>query len=108
MTKLSGIAVNSTDVLVSVSGPGITYSHTKYQQTKDIKMEWINQRTINIYNDRDIVPWIDQQEGLIQVITCPANYSLFECHEVKKTLCNLVQLCGNSQRFTLNPEMCEN
>jgi hypothetical protein len=107
MTKLAGIAVDSTDVLVSVSGPGITYSHVKNDKTKDIHMQSINQRTLNNYNDRDIVPWIDKQEGLTQLIACPDNYTLFQCHEVELMLCNVLQICGNPRGFTLNKKICE-
>lgn len=106
MTKLAGIAVNSTDVLVSVSGPGITSSHVKYDATRNIRMRSINQRTVNIYNDRDIVPWIDSQEGLTQIVTCPDQYGIFQCHAVELTLCNIFQLCGNPKQITLNEKIC--
>lgn len=106
MAKLAGMAVNSTDVLVSVSGPGITYSHVKYNQTKNINMNSINRRTLNIYNDRDIVPWIDRQEGLTQLLVCPPDYALVECHSIQRTLVNVLQICGDSNEFIKNDTLC--
>lgn len=106
LAKLAGITLTTTDALVSISGPGITYTHAKLDETYNIDMESINRRTVNLYNDRDIVPWIDKQEGLIQLITCPSYFSNLRCHSIQPLLCNVLKLCGNTRQFRVNKDIC--
>lgn len=106
LAKLSGIALNFTDVLISVSGPGITHAHATVDQTKDVPMETINRRIFNIYHDRDLVPWIDKQEGLIQIVTCPSEFKRLQCHYVAPLFCHVVRICGNPRGFKVNPNIC--
>lgn len=106
LAKLSGIALNFTDVLISVSGPGITHAHATVDQTKHISMEIINRRIFNIYHDRDLVPWTDKQEGLIQIVTCPSDYQRIQCHYVKPLFCHIVRICGNPRGFRVNSDIC--
>jgi putative lipase involved disintegration of autophagic bodies len=106
LAKLSGIALNFTDVLISVSGPGITHAHATVDQTKDVPMETINRRIFNIYHDRDLVPWIDKQEGLIQIVTCPSEFKRLQCHYVTPLFCQVVRICGNPRGFKVNPNIC--
>ncbi|UJR24770.1 hypothetical protein I4U23_006144 [Adineta vaga] len=65
LAKLAGIGLNKTDLIVSISGPGVTFSHTKYEESKHVTTESLNLRIFNLFHDRDIVPWADKQEGLI-------------------------------------------
>ena len=106
LAKLSGIALNFTDILISVSGPGITHAHATVDQTRDIPMETINRRIFNIYHDRDLVPWTDKQEGLIQIVTCPKEFKRIQCHYVTPLFCHVVRICGNPRGFKVNPNIC--
>lgn len=106
LAKLSGIALNFTNVLISVSGPGITHAHATVDQTRDVSLETINRRIFNIYHDRDLVPWTDKQEGLIQIVTCPSNFARLHCHYVTPLFCHVVRICGNPREFRVNPEIC--
>ncbi|CAF2126748.1 unnamed protein product [Rotaria magnacalcarata] len=106
LAQLAGVAMNNTVAIVSISGPGISYSRAKYSETKDILMETIDARVFNIIHDRDIVPWADPQVGLVQKITCPKEYSRLQCHYVNPILCNLLKSCGNQKNFQLSEEFC--
>lgn len=106
LAKLAGIVSNKTDALISFSGPGISYARTKLKDTRYIDKESINRRTINIYNDRDIVPQADKQEGLIQLVTCPQQFSFTQCHAILPFFCNVVKLCGNPRQFRINQNIC--
>ena len=106
LAKLSGIALNFTEVLISISGPGITHAHATVDQTRDVPMEIINRRIFNIYHDRDLVPWTDKQEGLIQIVTCPSHFHRLHCHYVTPLFCHVVQICGNPRGFRVNPDIC--
>lgn len=107
LTKLAGISLNSSAALVSVSGPGASYSHNKNEETSSLSMDFVNRRTLNILSDRDVVPWIDKQEGLVQLLTCPSNYSFLQCHSVQLTLCNVIKICGNPKKFKFNEKICQ-
>ncbi|CAF0987314.1 unnamed protein product, partial [Didymodactylos carnosus] len=107
LAKLAGIALNNTAVIISISGPGVSYSRAKYDETKNILMDSINQRVFNIIHDRDIVPWADKQAGLIQQITCPKAYSRLQCHSINPIFCNLLKNCGNPRGFKINKEICQ-
>lgn len=107
LAKLSGIALNFSSVLISVSGPGITHAHATVDRTKDIPISAINGRIFNIYHDRDLVPWVDKQEGLIQIVTCPKHYRRLQCHSVTPLFCHVVQICGNPRHFRVNPNICQ-
>ncbi|CAF1655063.1 unnamed protein product, partial [Didymodactylos carnosus] len=91
----------------SVSGPGITYAHSKIEETKHFTMEMINKRVFNIFHDRDLVPWFDKQEGLTQIVSCPKKFNRFKCHTATRLFCNVVKICGNPRNFTINPAICE-
>ncbi|CAF3934304.1 unnamed protein product [Adineta steineri] len=106
LAKLAGIALNTTDALVSISGPGITYTHAKLYETSHVDMQSINRRTVNLYNDRDVVPWIDKKEGLIQLITCPKTFSNLQCHSMPPILCNVIKMCGNTRQFRVDKNIC--
>ena len=107
LAKLAGSALfNETSVAVSVSGPGITYSHTKMDETKNIPMTDIHRKTFNIYHDRDVVTWSDKQEGLQQAITCPLEYNFLQCHYINPFMCAVIQQCGNTRRFQFNKAIC--
>jgi len=107
LAKLAGIALNNTAVIVSISGPGISYSRAKYTETKDTLMETINKRIFNIIHDRDIVPWADKQAGLIQQITCPKAFTRLQCHSINPIFCNLLENCGNPRKFGINKDICQ-
>jgi hypothetical protein len=109
LAKLAGIGIRRTDLIVSISGPGITYSHTKYdeQKIKFVTTESLNARIFNIIHDRDMVPWADKQEGLVQTITCPKSYSRIQCHAILPMFCNMLQNCGNPRKFTINKNICK-
>jgi hypothetical protein len=102
LAKLAGLYLNRTKLIVSISGPGITYSHAKYVAT-----ESLNARIFNILHDRDIVPWADKQEGLIQMITCPEQYNRIQCHAILPMFCNMLQNCGNPRKFAINENICK-
>lgn len=106
LAKLSGIALNFTDVLISISGPGITHAHATVDQIRDIPMKTINRRIFNIYHDRDLVPWIDKQEGLTQIVTCPLKFRRLQCHSITPLFCHVVRICGNPRQFKVNSEIC--
>ncbi|CAF1667410.1 unnamed protein product [Rotaria sp. Silwood1] len=106
LAQLAGIAMNNTVAVVSISGPGISNSRAKYSETKDILMETINERVFNIINDRDLVPWVDPQVGLVQKITCPNEFSRLQCHQISPILCNLLKSCGNPRKFKINQDIC--
>ena len=99
--------LNETSVVVSVSGPGITYSHAKMDETKHIPMAAIHRKIFNIYHDRDVVSWSDKQEGLQQEITCPLKYNFLQCHYINPFMCAVIQQCGNTKDFQFNPAVCE-
>ncbi|UJR21452.1 hypothetical protein I4U23_024537 [Adineta vaga] len=108
LAKLAGSALlNETSVVVSVSGPGITYSHTKTDETKAIPMADIHKKIFNIYHDRDVVSWSDKQEGLQQEITCPLKYNFLQCHYINPFMCAVIQQCGNTKQFKFNQAICE-
>jgi putative lipase involved disintegration of autophagic bodies len=107
LAKLAGIGLNRTNLIVSISGPGITYSHTKYDEIKYVTTESLNARIFNIIHDRDIVPWADKQEGLIQIITCPKQYNRVQCHKILPMFCNMLKNCGNPRNFTINKNICK-
>jgi hypothetical protein len=105
LAKLAGIGLNRTKLIVSISGPGITYSHRKYNETRYVTTESLDARIFNILHDRDIVPWADKQEGLIQMITCPKQYSRIQCHAILPMFCNMLQNCGNPRKFAINKDI---
>jgi hypothetical protein len=107
LAKLAGIALNNTAVVVSISGPGISYSRAKYSETENTLMETINKRIFNIIHDRDIVPWADKQAGLIQQITCPKAFTRLQCHSINPIFCNLLENCGNPRKFGINKDICQ-
>ncbi|CAF0932459.1 unnamed protein product [Adineta steineri] len=108
LAKLAGAALlNETSVVVSVSGPGITYSHAKMDETKNIPMADIHKKIFNIYHDRDVVSWSDKQEGLQQAITCPSKYNFLQCHYINPFMCAVIQQCGNTKQFKFNKSVCE-
>jgi hypothetical protein len=108
LAKLAGSALlNETSVVVSVNGPGITYSHAKMDETKNIPMADIHKKIFNIYHDRDVVSWSDKQEGLQQEITCPSKYNFLQCHYINPFMCAVVQQCGNTKQFKFNKSVCE-
>ncbi|CAF1241709.1 unnamed protein product, partial [Didymodactylos carnosus] len=107
LAKLAGIALNDTNVLISISGPGITYSHAKMDETKHVSMDTINKRIFNLYNDRDIVSWADKQEGLTQQMMCPKHFNFFQCHYINPFLCHVVKECGNTRLFHVNQKICD-
>jgi putative lipase involved disintegration of autophagic bodies len=107
LAKLAGIGLNRTKLIVSISGPGITYSHRKYNETRYVTTESLDARIFNILHDRDIVPWADKQEGLIQMITCPKQYSRIQCHAILPMFCNMLQNCGNPRKFAINKDICQ-
>jgi len=69
-------------------------------------METINRRIFNIYHDRDIVPMVDKQEGLIQIVTCPSDFERLQCHYITPLFCHVVRICGNPRGFKVNPNIC--
>jgi putative lipase involved disintegration of autophagic bodies len=107
LAKLAGIGLNRTNLIVSISGPGITYSHTKYDEIKFVTTESLNARIFNIIHDRDMVPWADKQEGLIQTITCPKHYTRIQCHAILPMFCNMLRNCGNPRKFMINENICK-
>jgi hypothetical protein len=107
LAKLAGIGLNRTKLIVSISGPGITYSHRKYNETRYVTTQSLNARIFNILHDRDIVPWADKQEGLIQMITCPEQYNRIQCHAILPMFCNMLQNCGNPRKFAINKDICQ-
>lgn len=107
LAKLAGIALNNTAVVVSISGPGVSYARAKYIETKNILMDTINKRIFNIVHDRDVVPWADNQAGLIQQITCPKTYSRLQCHSINPIFCNFLKNCGNPRNFKINKDICQ-
>jgi hypothetical protein len=94
-------------MVVSVNGPGITYSHAKMDETKNVEMVNIHKKIFNIYHDRDVVSWGDKQEGLQQAITCPAEYNFLQCHYINPLLCAVLRQCGNTKKFKLNAIICK-
>ncbi len=107
MAKSVGIGLNRTDSIVSISGPGITYSHTKYDEIKFVSAESLNTCILNIIHDRDMVLWADKQEGLIQTITCPKQYNRIQCYAILPMFCNMLRKYGNPRDFTINENICE-
>ena len=103
---MSGIGVNFTDVLISFAGPGITHAHATLDRIRDVPMATIHQRIFNVYHDRDFVPWIDKQEGLIQIVSCPKTYRNMKCHSIVPLFCHLVRHCGNPRQFRVNEKLC--
>ena len=108
LAKLAGSAlINETSVVVSISGPGITYSHAKMDETKHVSMADIHQKIFNVFHDRDVVTWTDKQEGLQQAITCPSQYNFLQCHYINPFMCSVIQQCGNTKRFQFNEAVCQ-
>lgn len=106
LAKLSGIALNFTNILISIAGPGITHAHVTVDRTKNVSLSSINRQIFNIYHDRDLVPWIDKQEGLIQIISCPSNFQRLQCHQIQPLFCHVVEICGNPRHFRVNENFC--
>eukprot|EP01102_Stenamoeba_stenopodia_P020866 TRINITY_DN8278_c0_g1_i1.p1 TRINITY_DN8278_c0_g1~~TRINITY_DN8278_c0_g1_i1.p1 ORF type:complete len:750 (-),score=123.73 TRINITY_DN8278_c0_g1_i1:172-2421(-) len=75
--------------MVGFSAPGITLSRNKY----DVTLQEMNRLNINIVPYRDIIPLIDQEEGLVQNIDCYA--SVYECHLLMTSTCTLLRTCGD-------------
>ena len=108
LAKLAGTALlNETSMVVSVSGPGITYTHAKMDETKNVEMADIHKKIFNIYHDRDVVAWGDKQEGLQQVITCPSTYTFLQGHYINPFLCTVLRQCGNTKQFKINAAICK-
>lgn len=108
LAKLSGAAlINETSVVISVNGPGITYSHAKMEATKRTSMSAIHKKIFNIYHDRDVVSWSDKQEGLQQAMTCPSKYTFLQCHYINPFMCAVIAQCGNTRGFRFNRTICD-
>jgi len=82
---------------VSISGLNAMYSRRTFDPP--ITKEQLDTRVFNVIPDRDIIARIDQPGMLYQRTQCrgPKN-SLFACHSMWRSLCELQYQCGSNGR----------
>jgi lipase ATG15 len=82
---------------ISMSGLNAMYSRRTFDPP--ITKEQLNTRTFNVIPDRDPISRIDRPGMLNQHMQCrgPKN-SLFACHSMWRTLCEIQYQCGNNGR----------
>jgi len=77
------------------SAPGNVYTSRVFQLPQQR-----TQKYVNIMPDNDVVPRVDQHQGVIQHILCRDTdgheESAATCHALAKTACELWRLCGDS------------
>jgi len=100
---LAGIAGARIQIpAVAFSPPGQYYSLDRFQ----LQEEDMRKSLLVVSPSHDIVPQVDKQTGLTQVITCSA--SALDCHAIERTLCSLYSNCGDPRGRTWasfpNPE----
>lgn len=65
-------------------------------------MEDLNLYSLNVIPERDPVAHIDDVARLSQTIRCTAaQSSLFGCHRIERTLCEIMVACGTENRATI-------
>jgi len=76
---------------VAFSSPGIYWSRRKFGITS---VSHIDSQVLSVVPERDFVPSVDKQRGLVQYISCPHNSSSLGCHSIIHHLCNLASACN--------------
>lgn len=80
---------------VAISGPNALLSRKRF----DITTENLERFTFNVVPDRDPVAIIDDPVKNIQKVSCTASKSKpVACHQVTRTLCELLYTCGSDGR----------
>lgn len=90
-----------TDIqAVAISGPNSMLSRHRF----GITAEKLEQYTFNVKPDRDPVAMIDEPTKNLQKIECRApQNSINGCHDVARSLCEVLHTCGTGRR----PALCE-
>jgi len=89
LSQLIGSALGKR--IVAFSAPGILYTRGKY----GLEIDEVRDKSFNIQPQRDIVPIVDVQPLARTRILCPLSLSLFECHGITNTICEITRLCGD-------------
>jgi len=86
---------------IAMSGPNALLSRRTFQPK--LSEDALNRFTFNVIPDRDMVPRVDDVARLKQNIRCSAPMnSVFGCHAIERTLCELMVSCGTQGR----PAIC--
>mmetsp|Transcript_20380 Transcript_20380/g.28234 ORF Transcript_20380/g.28234 Transcript_20380/m.28234 type:complete len:127 (-) Transcript_20380:46-426(-) len=85
---------------VAFSPPGIYWSSHKFGIPSTDR---IDAEVFSVVPERDVVPSIDRQRGLVQYITCPEEFSSIGCHDIIHSLCNLANACRDYSKDIFNP-----
>eukprot|EP00667_Euglena_gracilis_P001399 EG_transcript_1398 len=96
------VGINLNLSVVSLSGPGISYSVRKFKVPE--AQDWLQRRPIlTIMPDNDVVPRIDLQLGLVQHIACHGDVGY--CHDLPSTICELIRTCGDPMGRVVHPKV---
>jgi len=98
---VTGLAIISAaqtgEPAVAISGPNAMLSRRSFEPK--ISEDALNLYTFNVIPDRDPIGRIDDVARLKQNIKCTTpQSSLFGCHAVERTICELLVTCGSFGR----------
>lgn len=100
IAKIVAVKLNLTGI--AFEAPGLTYGARKFKLDSDV----LRKNVVNVVATNDVVPKIDKQSGLTQVIKCPSQNPL-TCHSLHVVLCELFTHCNASfGTNTLSPSFC--
>jgi len=83
------VGAKTKHISVAFSPPGTMHLNEKY----DFSIESLRATATTIYAEGDLVPWVDEYQGLQQSIDCDLQQGWVRCHHILTTICELRASC---------------
>lgn len=94
---------------IALSGPNSVLSGKSFDPK--VTPEELNQYTLNVVPDRDLVPRFDDLAKNYQRIRCTTEpHNLLGCHSAARAFCEIITTCGNTYEFLAHehrPAVCQ-
>eukprot|EP00928_Gymnodinium_smaydae_P068951 TRINITY_DN5226_c0_g2_i1.p1 TRINITY_DN5226_c0_g2~~TRINITY_DN5226_c0_g2_i1.p1 ORF type:complete len:667 (-),score=153.52 TRINITY_DN5226_c0_g2_i1:204-2129(-) len=92
------VGAKTSSQTVAISPPGEYYSIYRF----NIPQMLFERNVVTIQPNKDIVPEVDRQVGMVQKISCAA--PAISCHSIVRTICELVRSCGDPRKRGYSPD----